>query len=299
LTITQAAGHRLALKNILLGTDFSSCSDAAFSYARSIARRYGATLNVAHVRPSTAPMLAMSPEFGMEAALHEDRRVQGCIERIESQLKTIPHHVLTPKGRVADELARIIEDHKIDLLVLGTHGRTGMRKLIMGSVAEETFRRAGCPVLSVGPNVCCEPDPLAKFQRMLFATNFSRESLAALPYAISFAEEDEARLTMLHFVEQPPGPAQGMTEKYLRARLEELIPADVEFRFHPECRVELGELFIPPAQGILDLAERRKADLIVLGVRTVRGSLGLITHLSTTTSQVLTQARCPVLTVRG
>ena len=299
MTITTAAAHRLALKNILFGTDFSSCSDAAFSYARSIAHRYGATLNVAHVLPSTASMLAMSPEFGMEAALHEDRRVQGYVEQIESQLETIPHHVLIPRGRVADELARIIEDHKIDLLVLGTHGRSGIRKLIMGSVAEETFRRAGCPVLSVGPNVCCEPGALAKFHRMLFATNFSRESLAALPYAISFAEEDEARLTMLHFVEQPPGPAQGITEKYLLGRLEELIPVDADFRFHPECRVELGELFIPPAQGILDVAERREADLIVLGVRAVRGSLGLISHLSTTTAQVLTQARCPVLTVRS
>jgi len=299
VTITQAAGHRLALKNILFGTDFSSCSDAAFSYARSIARRYGATLNVAHVLPSTASMLAMSPEFGMEAALYEDSRVQGYVEQLESQLEAIPHHVLTPKGRVADELARIIEDHEIDLLVLGTHGRAGIRKLIMGSVAEETFRRAGCPVLSVGPNVCCAPDPAAKFYRILFATNFSRESLAALPYAISFAEEDEARLTILHFVEQPPGDAHAMAQKSLLGRLEELIPADTDLRCHPECRVEFGELFIPPAQGILEVAERREADLIVLGVRAVRGSLGLVTHLSTTTAEVLTRARCPVLTVRG
>ncbi|HXY07695.1 MAG TPA: universal stress protein [Terriglobales bacterium] len=299
MTITLEAGRRLALKNILFGTDFSSCSDAAFSYARSIARRYGATLNVAHVLPTMATMLVLSPDFGMDAAVHEDLRVQAYVQQLESQLETIPHHVLTPKGNVADELARIIEDHKIDLLVLGTHGRTGIRKLIMGSIAEETFRRAGCPVLSVGPNVSCEPNLEAKFHHILFATNFSRESLAALPYAISFAEENQAGLTLLHFVEQPAGGAHAMTKKSLLGRLEELIPADPDRRCHPECRVEFGELFISPAQGILDVAERREADLIVLGVRAVRGSLGLTTHLSTTTAQVLTQARCPVLTVRG
>jgi len=299
MTITQAAGQRLALKNILFGTDFSSCSEAAFSYARSIARRYGATLNVAHVLPTMATMLVMSPDFGMDAAVHEDLRVQGYVEQLESQMGSIPHHVLTPKGRVADELARIIEDHKIDLLVLGTHGRTGIRKLIMGSVAEETFRRAGCPVLSVGPNISCEPDTEAKFHHILFATNFSRESLAALPYAISFAEENEAAFTVLHFVEQPTRGAHAMTKQCLLGRLEELIAADTDLLCHPECRVEFGELFTSPAQGILDVAERREVDLIVLGVRAAHGSLGLITHLSTTTAQVLTHARCPVLTVRG
>jgi nucleotide-binding universal stress UspA family protein len=299
MTVTPQVRPRLALKNILFGTDFSSCSDAAFCYARSIARRYGATLNVAHVMPTTATMLAMSPEFGMEAAVHEDLRVQGYIKRLESQLETIPHHVLTPKGRIVDELARIIEEQDIDLLILGTHGRAGIRKLIMGSVAEEAFRRASCPVLSVGPNVSCEPGPDARFQHILFATDFSCDSLAAVPYAISFAEEDEAGLTLLHFVEQSAEGVDAKTRKLLLDRLEELIPADPDRRCHPECWVEIGKQFASPAQGILDIAERRRVDLIVLGVRAVRGSLGLSTHLSTTTAQVLTQARCPVLTVRG
>jgi len=298
MTVTLEAGQRLALKNILFGTDFSSCSDAAFCYARSIAHRYGATLNVAHVMPTTATMVALSPEFGIEAAAHEDLRVQGYIKQIESQLETIPHRVLTPKGRVADELARIIEEQNIDLLILGTHGRRGVRKLFLGSVAEETFRRASCPVLSVGPGVSCEPDPEARFRHILFATNFTHDSLAAVPYAISFAEEDEAVLTLLHFVEPPAGnvPASG---NFLLHRLDDLIPADAHPRCHCQSQVEIGEPFVSPAQGILDFAELREVDLIVLGVRAVRGSLGFMTHLSTVTAQVLTQARCPVLTVRG
>jgi len=299
MTVTVETGQRLAVKNILFGTDFSSCSDAAFFYARSIARRYGATLNVAHVMPTMASILVLSPEFGMDAAVHEADRVQGYIEQLERQMETIPHHVLTPKGKVADELARIIEEQNIDLLVLGTHGRTGVRRLIMGSVAEEIFRRASCPVLSVGPNVSCTPSPEARFHHILFATDFSRDSMAALPYAISLAEEDQAGLTLLHFVEQPAGHVPARTKKSLLRRLDGLVPADANLQYHWQSWVEFGEPFVPPAQGILDVATRREVDLIVLGVRAVRGSLGLSTHLSTITAQVLTQALCPVLTVRG
>ncbi len=299
MTMTLEAGSRLALKNIVFGTDFSSCSDAALAYARAIARRYGATLNVVHVMPSLAAMLVLSPEFGMDAAVHEEERLQGYIAHLENQLKTIPHHVLTPKGRVAEELARIIEEENIDLLVLGTHGRTGVRKLVMGSIAEETFRQVRCPVLSVGPNVSCEAGPEAKFRRILCATNFTRDSLAAVPYAIFFAREDEADLTLFHFVEQPPvGNHAQIRESRLR-RLDELIPPDAMPQCHRHGWVEFGELFAPPAEGILNAAERQEADLIVLGVRAARGRPGFTTHLSTTTAQVLTEARCPVLTVRG
>lgn len=299
MTSTLEAGPRVALKTILFGTDFSSCSDAALSYARTIARRYGATLEVAHVMPTRAAMLVLSPEFGMEAALHEDERVQGYVEHLESQLTTIPHHVLTPRGRVADELARIIEEQNIDLLVLGTHGRTGVRRLVIGSIAEETFRRVRCPVLSVGPHVPCEPNPETKFRHILCATNFTRDSLAALPYATFFAQEDEADLTLFHFVEEPPAGIPAKTRESLVRRLDELIPADADPRYRRHFWVDFGELSASPAEGILNAAERQEVDLIVLGVRAVRGSLGFTTHLSTTTAQVLTQARCPVLTVRG
>jgi len=299
MTATVEAGHRLALKNILFGTDFSSCSDAAFSYARSIAHKYGATLNVAHVMPTMASILVLSPEFGMDAAVHEANRVQGYIDQLEKKMETIPHHVLTPTGKVAQELARIIEEQNIDLLVLGTHGRTGVRRLIMGSVAEEVFRRASCPVLSVGPNASCDPGPEARFHHILFATDFSHGSLAALPYAISFAEEDQAGLTLLHFVEQPAGHVPARTKKSLLGRLDELVPGDANLRYHWQSWVEFGDLLVSPAQGILEVATRREVDLIVLGVRAVRGSLGLSTHLSTISAQVLTQAPCPVLTVRG
>jgi universal stress protein A len=137
---TVEAGRRIELKNVLFATDFSLCSNAALRYALSVARRDGAMLHVAHVMPEV-DMLFMSPENWQAVTEKEDKETQEFIEQLESYLQGLPHHVLTPRGEVSDALAQIIERREIDLLVLGTHGRAGVSKLLMGSVAEEIFRR--------------------------------------------------------------------------------------------------------------------------------------------------------------
>jgi nucleotide-binding universal stress UspA family protein len=298
---TITAGRRIALKNILFATDFSPCSTAALPYALSVARRYGATLHAAHVIPTPTEFVLMSPEGWPAVAQAEDQRIQPYIDQLERQLQGLSHSVLTPKGTVANVLAQIIEEREIDLLVLGTHGRAGMGKLFMGSVAEEVFRRAPCPVLSVGPNVSRQPTDEIQFHRIVFATDFSKNSLAALPYAVSLAEEDQAQLALLHVVEQPAAGIADLDEvkAYVMRSLKELVPPEAEPWCHTECLLEFGRQFAPPAERILEIAEDQAADLIVLGVRPVRGKLGLATHLASTTAHILTQAACPVLTVRG
>jgi nucleotide-binding universal stress UspA family protein len=296
------AGKRIALKNILFATDFSPCSNAALPYALSVARRYGATLHAAYVKPTEPEILLASPESWPAVAEEEDKRIQAHLDRLEKQFQGFPHVVLTPRGEVADALLQIVEEHEIDMLVLGTHGRSGVRKLFIGSVAEELFRRAACPVLSVGPNVSCKPNGGIPFQHIVFATDFSENSLAALPYAVSLAEEDQAQLTLLHVVEQL---AAGITDlegvkASLMRRLRELVPPEAEPWCHTECLLEFSQQFAPPAGRILEIAGDRAANLIVLGVHPVHGKLGLVTtHLASTTAQLLTQAACPVLTVRG
>ncbi|MFY9841887.1 MAG: universal stress protein [Terriglobales bacterium] len=296
---TLEAGKRIALKNILFATDFSSCSNAALPYALSVARQFGATLHAAHVMPTMADMLLMSPECWPAFAEEEDHRIQAYLEGLDRQLQGCSHYVLTPRGKVAGELAQMIKEREIDLLVLGTHGRSGVRKLILGSIAEEIFRRAACPVLSVGPNVICKSE--IQFQHILFATDFSEGSRAALPYAISLAEEDQAQLSLLHVVEQPAAgiPDLGEVTASLKRNLKDLVPRDAELWCHVECLLEFAPQFAPPADRILEVAKDRAADLIVLGVRPVRGAAGLITHLASTTARILTEATCPILTVRG
>lgn len=295
------AGKRIALKNVLFATDFSPCSNAALAYALSVARRYGAALHAAHVMPTKAQMLSMSPENWPTVAEEIEKRTQADIAQLEKQFQGLPHDVLTPRGEVADTLAQLIEEREVDLLVLGTHGRSGVGKLFMGSVAEEVFRRAACPVLSVGPNVSSKPGGEIQFQHIVFATDFSKDSLAALPYAFSLAEEDQAQLALLHVVEQPAAGIVALEEvkASLMRRLQELVPTEAEPWCHAGCWIEFGRQFAPPAERILEFAGDRAADLIVLGVRSVHGKFGLTTHLASTTAQILTQAACPVLTVRG
>ena len=243
----------------------------------------------------------MSPDCWPAVAEEEDERIQPYVTQLEKQLQGIPHSVFTLRGKIANTLVQIIEEHQIDLLVLGTHGRTGVGKLFIGSVAEEVFRRAACPVLSIGPKVPRQPSGDTQFRYIVFATDFSEDSLAALPYALSLAEEDEAQLALLHVIEQP---AAGILDReaikaYVMRSLKELVPPEAEPWVHPQCLLEFGQQFAPPANRILEIARDHAADLIVLGVRPVRGRLGLATHLASTTAQILTQAEYPVLTVRG
>lgn len=298
---TVESTQRIALKNILFATDFSPCSSAALPYAFAFTRKYEATLHAAYIMPNDADLLFMTPENWPTAMAEEDRRIKLCIEDLEQKLQGLPHQLLTPKGKVADALLRIIEERDIDLLVLGTHGRSGVEKLFLGSVAEEIFRRAACPVLSVGPHASGRPEEQSQFKNIVFATDFSEESLAALPYTISLAEEDQAQLSLLHVVEEP---AAGIADidafkSSLLFRLDELVPPEAELWCHPESLLEFGHQLSRPAERIVQIAANHQADLIVLGVRPVHARFGLATHMASTTSEILTWAACPVLTVRG
>jgi nucleotide-binding universal stress UspA family protein len=300
-TVSVAAGSRIHLKNILYATDLSECANKALPHALSIARRDGAMVHAAYVVPADSALFYMSPADWDMIAKADERALREYVAALETQVEEVPHRVTTPKGNIPDALAKIIKEHEIDMLVVGTHGRSGVRKLLMGSVAENLFRRVKCPVLSIGPNVSGMHEPQARFRRILFATDFSQESLAALPYAISMADEDEARLIALHVVGEPAAGIVDLdaTTKFLQRRLRDSLPPEANFWCHTECLIEFNEPSASPAERILQIAKIKAIDLIVLGVRPVHGEFGLATHLSSTTSRILTQAACPVLTVRG
>lgn len=298
---TATAGTRIILKNILFATDMSECANKALPYALSVARRHGATVHAACVMPTTSALLYMEAADWESVAAAEQKQIDECAVALEKQVAEVAHRVIIPQGNVCEALAQIIKEQSIDMLIVATHGRTGLRKLFVGSVAERLLRRAECPVLSVGPNVSGMREREARFRHILFATDFSQESLSALPYAISLAEEEEAHLVLLHVVTEPAAGIVDLesTTRLLQRRLRDLIPPEADFWCHTDCLIEFGEQFASPAERILRVSESRGIDLIVLGVRPVRANLELATHLSNTTAQILTSATCPVLTVRG
>lgn len=297
---TGAAVARISFKNVLFLTDFSEPSEAALPFAITIARAYGAKVHGFHVLLPT-PSAYTTPEFTVAAIEAEEESAQSGLQRLESQLAGIPHEASVERGEaVWPSVERIIQDAKIDLVVLGTHGRTGARKLLLGSVAEEMFRRLAVPVLTIGPDVRTRAHNDARFRRVLFATDFSPHSLAAWPYAVSLAQENQARLVLLHVVPEEKISEAAVLGEIPKgsplSRLNALLPKEADLWCRPESVVEYGDA----ATRILEEARNRGADLIVLGVRDVSGHLGAATHLGRATAhRVVAHAPCPVLTVRG
>jgi nucleotide-binding universal stress UspA family protein len=198
------------------------------------------------------------------------------------------------------------EATRADMLVMGTHGRSGFQRLFLGSVTEKVIRQAQCPTLVVPPRAHdIAPDTPVQFHRILCPTDFLASSLKAFEYAIGIAEEADAQLTLLHVVEmlaavghEPLVPddqfarLRGATIADARRRLSALIPDDARAYCTIDAVVVEGRAY----KQILCHAKERQADLIVMGVHG-RGAIDLILFGSTT-HHVLRDSLCPVLIVR-
>lgn len=292
--------ERIALKNILFLTDFSEPSAAALSYAITIAREYGSTVHALHVLIPES-YANHKPGLSSLAADDQDERIQEELQRLESSLTGVPHEVNVVRDpAIWPAFERALQDCKADLIVLGTHGRTGAEKMMLGSVAEEIFRRTSVPALTIGPLVRRQIHNAARFHCVLLAADFSPESTSAVPYALSLAQESRSRLILLHVIrrlaEETAQPGSELSLASALHQLHELLPPDVETWCRPEAIVEYGE----PAARILRAAKERSVDLIVLGVRDAAGHIVAATHEGRTTAhKIVANARCPVLTVRG
>ena len=286
---TAVVSTGISLQNILFATDFSSCSDVALSYATGLCQRYGSTLYTVHVvreelsdgQPPIPFLLLHSAEEKMESLVAAD------------PFRGVKHRELLREGGVAQVLSDVIEGLEIDLLVLGTHGRGGFKKLLLGSVAEEIVGFASCPVLTVGPHVS-GLGAATNLKRILCATDLQHGSAKSLAFAVHLAEREHAHITLVHVVK----PLTDAPIEYLEAatedakkRIVQLIPA--EATVEADCVVEVGM----PAERIARVASEQKADLIVMGAH--HGSARMSAHLPwTTPHQVLSHAGCPVVTVR-
>ncbi len=285
---------KIALRNVLFTTDFSQVSETALLFAESIARRYGSKLTVAHaISPLETRMVPPEGWGACQQALDEAAGQQ--MNYLEQRLRG-PHEVVIQHGLVGDVISELIKETDADLLVMATHGRSGLGRLLLGSVAEEVFRRASCPVLTIGPKASSLAPHEAEFKEIIFATDLSPQSLAA-PYALSLAQEFQARLTLVHIV--PPDAGPGAYSEYSveawTGELRSLVPEDAALWCRPECDVRFGA----PAAGILEVAAEKRADLIVLGARSAAQHLGAATHaVAATAHGVVSRAACPVLTVR-
>ena len=286
---------RIRLAEILYATDFSPSAELALPYAAAIARHFVGRLKIAHVISPEIydynPAEAIPPILeGLLANANKQ------MERISASgtLSGVPHQTIVRDGEVWETLSAIAAEYQSDLIVAGTHGRRGARKRILGSIAEEIYRLASIPVLTVGPKSIL---PELEKLRILYATDFSSESVRALPYAVSLAQEFGGLLTVLH-VATGAAPESDMRMKlgeFFTEELHDLLPAENLPWAEVDYRVKFG----PAAEGILDAAHESSAGMIVMGVRGMGSLQSSVSRFGSTAQWVVSSANAPVLTVRG
>lgn len=290
----------IELNRILCPVDFSPFSDRALRYAMKLSLWYGATLQVLHVMPPLPPSSANA--LAATSRQLTARNLRAAVDRY-----TLPGvDVAAEIVESADPIGRILERadaFDVDLIVTGSHGRTGVQRVLLGSVVEGLLHRSGRPVLTVPSHLDPALAAHITFSRIVCAIDFSAPSLAALAYALSLAEEADARLILLHVIDPPPELAASLSHEAdvnrLRAeseanaltRLRALVPEHAR----DYCAVETAVLEGGAAQQVLRMAKERHADLIVLGVHG-RNAFDLA-FFGSTSKDVIRQAYCPVMVV--
>lgn len=291
-----ATTTRIAIKNLLWATDFSPCSDVALTYALLFTRRLNAKLYLGHV---VAPdLLQRLTQQTREGAFHEhwrdaERRMADLLA--SGTLSGLKHQVLISEGEMLERLNDIVRTHAIDLAILGTRGRTGLKKMLLGSVAEAILRDVPCPVMTIGPRVVAAKQD-AVLKSIVCGMDFSPESLAAASYAFSLARYSRAEVVLLYAVEHiavANGPAEEWRfAKTTEEKLEGVASEEVREWCNPEAIIR----FSSPSEALLRIAEEKNADLIVLGSR--RAETVAARLPGSTSYPVISNAFCPVLTVR-
>jgi nucleotide-binding universal stress UspA family protein len=285
----------LSLRSVLFATDFSPCSEAAMPYGIGMARRYDSTMYTVSVVSSelTYDIHVQPPD-----PFYRRHSAEKKMEKVSTSgvLQGIKHVELVEEG--FDSVSRMLLDfvvgHDIDLIVLGMHGCGGIRKLVVGSVAEEIVNSAPCPVLTVGPHVPPKSTSELELQRILCATTLQPSSAKTLAYALALAADEHAHLILLHVLSADHPSQDREAEKDLAMKqVLQLIPPETS----PSARLQPIVAIGAPAEHIPKVAEDVRADLIVIGPP---GTFHprISAHLPwALLHQVLSHARCPVLRV--
>lgn len=292
---SSSTSAALTLRNILLATDFSESSTRALNYALGIAARYAATLHLFHCVDPTPYNLGVpdAVQTACEAARRDMQRLESDL-RSSGQARNVEVKLRVEAGELVNILPGIVKDLDLGLIVVGTHGRTGWKKLVLGSVAEIVVDYASCPVLTVGPST--DRNRLEQFgpENILFASNPSARSQLARSYAFSLANKYNSRLTVDDVLEDHAGRVLAKVSEFeWRESESRSAPLGGNLTGVPQLPSEIGT----QSDLILQLAERTAADLIVLSVPAVHRFTNRF--IPTTSYRVVCDAACPVLTVRA
>lgn len=298
---------RIEFKNIVCATDLSDFSDITVRYGIALARAFEASVQPCHI----IQLPTITTHYGtiyLDPNEEQDRLFAFVQEHFEElfQGTDVPWEPIIAIGNVPDEIERVSQRSDVDLIVTATHGRSGFKRLLLGSVTERLMRSVSCPLLIVGrdePDMARLSEVPFKFRRILVGCDFSRDAALALDYGLRLAQEFEALIHLVHVVEPPmyidmvnAAFETGLTtvndlKKRIRDKLESLIPEEASHW----CDVRIEVLDGQAHSEIPAYAQVHGIDLIVLGAR----GYGLVEKLlvGSTTDRVARRATCPVLSV--
>lgn len=299
----------IELDNVLCPVDFSRATPHAVVPAASLATEYGANLHLVHVLNFPYPHLeTVAPSFDLQRyymEMEEEAEVRLSALVDEDSRRYAPTHEHVLRGVPYEEIVRFAEERDVDMIVMPSHGRTGLDRVLYGSVAEKVVRMARCPVLTVSP-YDGEPQAFSP-DRIVFATDFSDASDSAFGYALSLADKYDASLLMIHVVtlwdNDPANPDwrfPAIPPEHLdavmtaaRQRLDDRGTRASDDKIQVESRLVRG---FDPAREIVRLVESEDADLVVMSTH---GRTG-ISHalLGSTAEKVVRYLDQPVLTIR-
>jgi len=299
----------IEIRRILCPTDLSDVAPRAFDHALALARFHQAEIELAYVSEPLLPGPIAPASYPPWAIL--DPAVRGRLRSALEDLAAPARAVGVPvgfgvyEGRVVPEILDRARAWPADMLVMGTHGRGGFERWVLGSVTEKVLRKAPCPVLTVPPPAGgLHPSGAVLFRTIVCPVDFSEASLAALRHGLKLAEESGAEITVLHvlewLVEDEPGARiagfdvpefRRYLEKDAREKLRRVVPGEARDWCRPREEIVGGR----PWREILRVVEERQADLVVMGVRG-RSPVDIVLFGSTT-HHVVRGARCPVLVV--
>ncbi len=296
---------RHPIKKIICATDFSPSSQTAMAYGAVLSREFGAHLSVCHVVDLPAYAAYGEALVGhVEARLAETAVVRQRLEEFVGQMP-LSWEPLTAEGNPAEEIARLAEGEHADLVITGSRGMGGLKRLLLGSVTARLMQIARAPLLVVrGQDPTLLRDKTAFcFSRILVGCDFSVDAERALAFGLDLAQEFQAELHLVHVIEPSfylelsktasdlAGELYGEVRLRLESKLLQMVPEEARHWCTPQTALLNGRA----DEELCTYAAAQRVDLMVLGTR----GLGLVEKLliGSTTDRVVRRAQCPVLAV--
>ena len=296
---------RRPINTILCATDFSKLSEPVVSYGITLAKEFNAKLIVCHV--VDFPTVSMYGEAVLEPIDHQNRFMEYARAEIDRLVSgaAIDYHAMVAVGNTTDEIAHLVDEQQVDLVIVATHGRSGLKRFFLGSVTERLIRTLPCPLLVLRGETEDAVAGLQKFpfKRILVGCDFSSDADLAFENSLSMAQEFESELHLVHVVE-PSGykdlfnMSADQGDKFKKdlydmidAKLKSMVPQEAMNWLTLQTHLLVGK----PYEEIVRYAEMNDIDLIALGIR----GHGMVEDLlvGSTTDRVIRRAPCPVLSV--